>query len=166
MTGSEIDPLRPVAIPVLGILDTKHASQRAAAIAEAIGFSAHDCHEISLVVTELASNLLKHAKGGVIKIGAPHDDRRKGIRIESEDEGPGIVDIERALTDGYSTAGSLGEGLGAVNRMMDETEFIPRTPRGLHVICHRWIRPAPELFSTPRVGRQTRPTPRNKLTRG
>jgi Stage II sporulation protein E (SpoIIE) len=66
---------------------------------------------------------------------------RSGICIESQDSGPGIKDIEQALTDGYSTAGSLGIGLGAVNRLMDELELRSAPERGAHLVCHRWLRP-------------------------
>src|SRR5262249_34087610 len=61
------------------------------------------------------------------------------IQIESQDNGPGIADFERAVTDGYSTAGSLGNGLGAVNRLMDELQFHSLSP-GTRIICQRWLR--------------------------
>lgn len=106
-----------------------------------IGFAPVECEEIGLAVTELASNLTKHAGGGEIRLLAIEADSRVGIQIESEDNGPGISDVERAVTDGYSTAGSLGAGLGTVNRLMDELEFRARPhSAGLHVVCQRWLR--------------------------
>src|ERR1051325_2632046 len=110
-------------------------------VASKAGFSVTDCEEIVLVVSELVSNLIQHANGGMIRIEPVEAHGRTGIRIETEDHGPGIVDVEQALTDGYSTAGSLGIGLGTVNRLMDELEFYEQPKSGLRIVCHRWLRP-------------------------
>lgn len=69
-------------------------------------------------------------------------DDRKGIRIETEDSGPGIHDVEGAIADRYSTVGGLGTGLGTVNRLMDELEFSSAATGGLHLVCVRWVRPS------------------------
>jgi len=118
------------------------ASGAGKAFAAELGFTPIECEEISLAVTELASNLIKHAGGGVINLSLIEADGRVGIQIDSEDNGPGIPDAERAMADGFSTAKSLGDGLGAVNRLMDELEFHPRPLAGLHIICQRWVRPS------------------------
>jgi hypothetical protein len=83
---------------------------------------------------------------------------RVGIRIESEDFGPGIADVERALTDGFSTAGSLGFGLGTVNRLMDDLEVYSRSPTGVHLVSQRWMRPQRKEMRTEdlRFGAATR----------
>src|SRR5882724_10803956 len=85
--------------------DLIQAREAARQIASTVGFKPAECEEIALVVSELASNLIEHASGGTIRIGPLEPPERAGIRIESEDSGPGIPDIERALTDGFSTAG-------------------------------------------------------------
>jgi len=110
-------------------------------MAASIGFSAVECEEIVVATTELASNLVKHAGGGSIALTTVSAGGRSGICIESQDGGPGIADIEQALTDGYSTAGSLGIGLGAVNRLMDDLELRSESVTGAHLVCHRWRRP-------------------------
>src|SRR6185312_15282292 len=89
-------------------VDTQRAAECARSLAAAIGFPAHECEEIVVATTELASNLIKHAHGGSIDLSAASTAGRPGICIESQDRGPGISDLEQALTDGYSTAGSLG----------------------------------------------------------
>ncbi len=139
--------LPSLVVEVLQPVEVKRASNAAKNFAATLSFTLAECEEISLAVTELASNLIKHASGGVIKLNSLEMDGRVGIQIESEDTGPGIADAERALTDGYSTAGSLGAGLGAVNRLMDELEFRPRPCAGLHIICQRWQRPPVKSFS-------------------
>jgi hypothetical protein len=63
-----------------------------------------------------------------------------GIEIQSMDSGPGIANVEKAITDGYSTAGGLGVGLGTVNRLMDELEICSAPEGGLHLECRRWVR--------------------------
>jgi anti-sigma regulatory factor (Ser/Thr protein kinase) len=129
-----------VSVQVTRSVEVKHASNAARDFAATIRFTPAECEEISLAATELASNLVKHAGGGVIKLSSIEAQGRTGIQIESEDTGPGIVHTEEALTDGYSTTGSLGTGLGAVNRLMDELEFHNRPDNGLHILCQRWRR--------------------------
>src|SRR5262249_22570478 len=58
------------------------------------------------------------------------------------DQGPGIADVSKALTDGYSTAGGLGLGLGTVNRLMDEVQIGAGPCGGVHLVCRRWVRGA------------------------
>ncbi|HWB59256.1 MAG TPA: ATP-binding protein [Chthoniobacteraceae bacterium] len=134
--GMEMES-RSVAVSSQG--DIQRAAVAARAMAVSLGFAANECEEIALAATELASNLVKHAAGGVIRL-APAG-VLPGIRIESEDRGPGILDVEKALADGYTTAGSLGAGLGAVNRLMDELEFYSLSPNGIRIVCQRWRRP-------------------------
>jgi serine/threonine protein phosphatase PrpC len=79
------------------------------------------------------------------------------------DSGPGIADVERAMTDGFSTVGSLGYGLGAVNRLMDELEITSqgRGVGGTRIVCRRWSVPElPLVNSCPLdFGVATRPYP-------
>lgn len=138
-------------ISIQGPADTQRAGECARNIAASIGFSTLECEEIVVATRELASNLVKHAGGGSIAVTAVNGAGQPGIRIESEDSGPGIADIEQALTDGYSTVGSLGIGLGAVNRLMDELELHARSTRGTHIVCHRWLRPEPGPTPVPWV---------------
>ena len=72
---------------------------------------------MAIVATELARNLWKHAGGGVMLIGLFEDEIGAGVECLALDTGPGIVDVEAALRDGYSTAGTSGAGLGAVRRL-------------------------------------------------
>jgi anti-sigma regulatory factor (Ser/Thr protein kinase) len=111
-------------------------------VAASLGFPAEQVEQIGLVVTELATNLIKHAAGGRLQFNRVENGDRTGIEIQSIDRGPGIADIERALTDRYSTAGGLGLGLGTVNRLMDELEIHSTPGHGVHVVCRRWVRTA------------------------
>jgi anti-sigma regulatory factor (Ser/Thr protein kinase) len=121
--------------------DVRQAADSAAQFATTLGFTAEHCSEIHLVVIELAANLLRHAAHGVIRIGSITAGDRSGIEIESEDEGPGIADVEQALTDGFSTAKGLGLGLGTINRLMDDLEITSGPVAGVRIVCRRWVRP-------------------------
>ena len=151
--------MQPVSVAIVQLAQVKHAMHLARSYAGSIGFSSTDCDEIALVVSELGSNLVRHAKGGTIKLSQIEAAGRMGIRIETEDFGPGITDVERALTDGFSTAGSLGFGLGTVNRLMDDLEVYSRSPTGVHLVSQRWMRPQRKELRAEdlRFGAATRP---------
>jgi anti-sigma regulatory factor (Ser/Thr protein kinase)/serine/threonine protein phosphatase PrpC len=135
------NPVEPVACSVDGPADARRSTELAASFAALLGFPPADCAEIALVVAELASNVVQHASGGTVKLSRIEGSGHIGLQIESEDSGPGISDLEQAVTDGYSTAGSLGIGLGTVNRLTDELEAYSRPERGVRIVCQRWLRP-------------------------
>ncbi|TQQ81406.1 ATP-binding protein [Halonotius roseus] len=118
------------------------ARQAAESMAADIGFDESAVGEIGIVATELASNVRKHADSGELAVSKLSDGDRAGIRIESFDIGPGIVNVDAAFADGTSTAGSLGGGLGAVNRLMHQlTVAAPGEPDfGTKIVADRWIR--------------------------
>src|SRR5664280_2437884 len=110
------------------------------ALAESIGFDPAVCEEIALAMTELATNLIKHTQGGKLTLTPLADGGRIGLEIESHDSGPGIADVEQALADRFSTAGTHGTGLGAVNRLMDELDITSEHGRGTRIVCRKWVR--------------------------
>jgi anti-sigma regulatory factor (Ser/Thr protein kinase) len=91
--------------------------RRAAAVfAEQMGFNAEDTGRVGLVATEAATNLVKHAQGGEIVLTTVQEPEARAVEIVALDHGPGIRDMDIAMRDGFSTAGSLGGGLGAIRR--------------------------------------------------
>lgn len=84
--------------------------------------------ELAIVVTELATNLLKHAGGGHILATYRDDAEGAGLELLALDSGSGMTDVGRCMDDGYSTAGSPGNGLGAIARLADDVQdlFAPR----------------------------------------
>ncbi len=92
------------------------ARRQAATLADHNGFSATDTGRVALVATELGTNLVKHGRGGEMLIGAFEDGGGGGIELIALDRGPGISNVEACLRDGYSSAGTGGNGLGAVIR--------------------------------------------------
>jgi serine/threonine-protein kinase RsbT len=94
---------------------------------------------IVTAVSELATNLVFHAThGGRITLACrPHGDGHEVV-VVSEDDGPGISDLEQALVDGFSTNGGLGGGLPGVERLMDEFEIESKAGSGTRISCRKW----------------------------
>lgn len=104
------------AIAVREMSQTGQARRTAALLAERLGLDSEESGRVGIVVTEAATNLVKHGQGGEIVLGAARDDAR-GVEILAMDRGPGIRDLASAMRDGYSTSGSMGSGLGAIRRI-------------------------------------------------
>lgn len=130
----------PQVIEVLHHSNVDAARRAGKALAESIGFDPAAREEIALAVTELATNLIKHAQAGSLTLTPLADNGCVGLEMESRDSGPGIADVEQVLTDHFSTAGTRGTGLGAVNRLMDELDITSECGRGTHIVCRKWVR--------------------------
>ena len=122
--------------------DVNEARQKAQAMALAIGFDETASAEVALAVSEIGTNLLRHTKGGTLTLIPLVDGRRVGIQVISQDHGPGLADVEQALTDGFSTAGRLGYGLSMVDRLMDRLDIVsePGTSGGRRIAYTLWLR--------------------------
>jgi len=154
-------PIRQT-ITVAHLGDGTEAQRAAKAMGVSLGFDDRTVEEIAIVVSELASNLVKHAAGGTLTLSPLIEETRSGIEIEALDSGPGIASVEEAMRDGFSTAGSLGCGLGAVNRLMDQLEVSSQRGVGTRLVCRRWRREAlPTGALCPlEVGVASRPHPK------
>lgn len=141
MIQSPIDYPPPALIAVSHSSHVSEACQLAQAMARALGFGEAASAEVVLAVSELGTNLLRLAKGGTLTLSPLVDGGRIGMQVISQDRGPGIADVEPALTDGFSTASGLGDGLGPVNRLMDELGIMsePGTSGGTRIVCKRWL---------------------------
>jgi anti-sigma regulatory factor (Ser/Thr protein kinase) len=92
------------------------ARREVTSIARQHGFNEVDVGRVALVATELATNLIKHAREGEILVGSDEGADKDGIQILALDKGCGMADVRTCLAGGYSSAGTAGHGLGAVNR--------------------------------------------------
>jgi len=99
-------------------------------IAEKAGFGEEDGYRAGLVATELGTNLVKHAKNGEILVRAVSGPPRSELEVIAIDRGPGMTDILRSMSDGHSTSGSPGTGLGAIRRLADEFDIYSQPDRG------------------------------------
>ncbi len=110
----------------------------ASRVSSELGLSEHDCNKVATAVSELARNILKYAGTGEIQIEKIEQERRTGVEVTARDRGPGIVDVEAALQDHYSSSGTLGLGLPGIKRLMDEFEIESESGRGTKVTCRKW----------------------------
>lgn len=116
-------------------------------LAANLGFDAEDAGRAALVATEIGTNLVKHAGGGTLIAQKITSGGRLGLELLGLDKGPGIADLARCLRDGYSTGGSPGTGLGAMERMSQHFEIYSRPEQGTAVLAQLWPNsraPAPE----------------------
>jgi serine/threonine-protein kinase RsbT len=127
----------PRSIPITARVDAERARRQARLLATAVGLDDEAAACLAVATMELATNLVRYGRRGVITLSPISEARRTGVRLESQDEGPGIGDIARALTDGYSTGGGLGSGLPAVRRLMDTFE-LASSPRGTRIVACKW----------------------------
>jgi anti-sigma regulatory factor (Ser/Thr protein kinase) len=93
------------------------ARRAAVALANEMVFQETECGELAIVVTEVAKNILKHAQKGELILRSWQNSHENGIEIIALDRGAGMVNVKRCLEDGFSTAGSPGTGLGAIQRL-------------------------------------------------
>jgi serine/threonine-protein kinase RsbT len=104
----------------------------------AAGFSLVDQTKFITAASELARNTLLHGGGGQVNIIPFEQIGRKGLRLVFEDNGPGIPDIERALQDGYTTAGGLGLGLSGARRLSNEFAIESKVGQGTRITIAKW----------------------------
>jgi anti-sigma regulatory factor (Ser/Thr protein kinase) len=129
---------RPRALPVAEPPQVGAPRRRVAALAEALGLGATVAGRVALVVTETATNVVRHGGGGVLLARALARDGMPGIEILVLDRGPGIADIGEALRDGYSTGDTPGTGLGAVRRLSSVFDIHSRHGVGTAVLSRVW----------------------------
>lgn len=138
LSGSR--PCLPTAQDVAWLrIDEQSAVGRArrtvSALAERLGFPAARVAEIEIAVSELASNLSLHAKDGVLLVRSVHTERDVLVEVAAVDGGPGIADVDLALRDGHSTAGTLGIGLGAIHRLADAYDVFSSVGNGTVLVA-------------------------------
>jgi serine/threonine-protein kinase RsbT len=120
--------------------DVVRVRQLVRSVAVATNLSLVDQTKVVTAASELARNTLIYGGGGRAEVQVVSNSRRDGVRITFIDEGPGIGDVERAFTDGYSTGGGLGLGLSGARRLMDEFELETKIGQGTVVTAVKWQR--------------------------
>lgn len=129
---------RPLSLPIASELDIMKARQEVRAQAQILGFSLVDQTRITTAVSELVRNIVKYAVKGNIDIEVFENGSRKGLRIVCRDEGPGIPDIDLAMTEGYTTGKGLGYGLPGTKRLVDQFEIWSEVGKGTRVTIIKW----------------------------
>ncbi len=104
----------------------------------AAGFSLIDQTKMITAASELARNTLRYGGGGEAYMQKLLNGARRGVGLTFVDHGPGIADIPRALTDGYTTGGGMGLGLSGAKRLADEFELESAPGQGTTVRICKW----------------------------
>ncbi len=132
-----------VALPILETSQAGEARRTAVAFASRLGFNETERGKVGLVVTEVANNLVRHAQDGVLLLQALDKNGIAGVEILALDKGPGIDNISECLQDGFSTAGTSGNGLGAMMRLSAFFDIYSIPKVGTAILCHLWASPLP-----------------------
>jgi serine/threonine-protein kinase RsbT len=125
-------------VPVRSEQDIVLARQSVRKVAQEVGFGIVDQTKIVTAASELARNAVVYGLGGEMRWEALEDGRRKGLRLHFIDQGPGIEDVSRALTDGWTSGSGLGLGLSGAKRLVNEFEIETAPGRGTRVTITRW----------------------------
>jgi anti-sigma regulatory factor (Ser/Thr protein kinase) len=112
-----------ICLPVTELSHIAQARRTATKLAGNLGLSETDVGKVALIITELGMNLVKHAAQGQLLIRGLSQNDTNGIELLALDKGPGMTNVAACLRDGYSTAGSLGTGLGAIVRTASFSEI-------------------------------------------
>jgi serine/threonine-protein kinase RsbT len=120
--------------------DVVRVRQLVRTVAVDVKLSLVDQTKLVTAASELARNTLVYGGGGTVEVSRLENGRRKGIRIVFADRGPGIPDLDLALTDGYTTGGGLGLGLSGARRLVDEFDIDTRVGEGTSITVTKWCR--------------------------
>jgi serine/threonine-protein kinase RsbT len=105
------------------------------------GLSLVDQTKLVTAASELARNTLVYGGGGVARVEAVKSPNgRSGVKLQFADEGPGIPDLDLALTDGWTSGNGLGLGLSGARRLVDEFELDSKPGSGTSVTVVKWSR--------------------------
>jgi anti-sigma regulatory factor (Ser/Thr protein kinase) len=114
------------------------ARRSAAALSARAGLGDTERGAFAVIVTEAATNLARHAKDGLVLLRVIGDPPTAGVELLALDKSPGIRDVNRALSDGYSTMGTAGHGLGAIRRMASEFDIYSSPDAGTALLARIW----------------------------
>jgi serine/threonine-protein kinase RsbT len=125
-------------IPVLSSDDVVRVRQAVRGRAVAAGFSLVDQTKIVTAASEIARNTVEYGGGGALRLETLQNGARRGVRLTFTDQGPGIADIEKAMTDGYTSGSGLGLGLSGAKRLCNEFSLRSEPGKGTTVTLARW----------------------------
>lgn len=131
--------IEPATLPVRSGEDVVKVRQAVRSMAMDLGFSLVEQTKVVTAASELARNTLTYGGGGEVRLERLNEGpKRAGLRLTFEDRGPGIADIQLALTDGYTTGTGLGLGLNGARKLSHEFDIWSQPGVGTRVIITRW----------------------------
>lgn len=148
-----------VEVPIHSDRDVIEARRHGRSVAERQGFSPVEVTLITTAISEVARNIVVHAGHGQVAVDVVEVQGRRAVQVTARDEGPGIPDVDLAMTDGYSTRRGLGLGLPGVRRLMDEVELHSTAGGGTTVVLRKWQGTTTTRLSDLRPGPPADPPP-------
>jgi anti-sigma regulatory factor (Ser/Thr protein kinase) len=137
--------LHTIALLINDISMIGEGRRTATAFAARLGFDETERGKVGIIATEITTNLIKHAGGGELILRELNSSQGQGLEMLALDKGPGMSDIDRCMKDGFSTAGSPGNGLGAIERMSSFFDIYSQAGIGTGLLAQFW-RGTPRLL--------------------
>lgn len=135
-----MDVLKSESLPVRTPEDVVLVRTSVRKMAADLKFGIVDQTKVVTAASEIARNTLDYGRGGDLRMEALDNGLKRGLRLIFADRGPGIGDIDQALSDGFTTGNGMGLGLGGTRRLMDEFEIVSRLNEGTIVTITKWSR--------------------------
>jgi serine/threonine-protein kinase RsbT len=125
-------------LPLRNEHDIVLARQHVRRLTQELGFSLVDQTKMVTAASELARNAVIYGRGGVVRSELLSDGARRGLRLHFVDEGPGIDNLQQAMTDGWTSGSGLGLGLSGAKRLVNEFDVETAVGEGTRVTVTRW----------------------------
>ncbi|MFH8462813.1 ATP-binding protein [Streptomyces sp. NPDC017991] len=130
----------PQVHPIARSGDLVHIRQAIRGLSQKCRLSLVDQTKMITAASELARNTLIYGGGGTVSSGLVSANGKRGVAAVFEDSGPGIADVEQAMTDGWTSGGGLGLGLSGARRLVDDFELVTAPGEGTTVTIIKWVR--------------------------
>jgi serine/threonine-protein kinase RsbT len=127
-----------IRVPLREESDVVMARRCARELAVREGLPRSAVEALAIAISEVALNVVEHARAGEIVLRVVRDRGRRGIMVVARDEGPGISDVDQAMQDGYTTANGLGLGLSSARRLVSEFAIESAVGNGTVVTMTQW----------------------------
>ena len=124
--------------PLRSEYDIVLARQTVRKLTQDLGFSLVDQTKMVTAASELARNAYVHGRGGTLLWEIVERDARRGLKLRFADEGPGIPNLDLAMTDGWTSGTGLGLGLSGARRLVNDFEIDSKVGAGTRVTIVRW----------------------------
>jgi serine/threonine-protein kinase RsbT len=125
-------------MPLLGERDIVMSRQQVRKLTQQVAFSLVDQTKMITAASELSRNTVVYGGGGEMRWEIVQQGIRTGLRLWFEDKGPGIPDVDLALTDGWTSGSGMGVGLSGSKRLVNEFEIRTAVGEGTCVTVARW----------------------------
>lgn len=134
------NPALDIRLEIRSTIDIVTARQQGRELAMELGFPASEITLIAAAISEIARNILDHAKRGEVIFNIASKGSNRCLQVVAQDEGPGIPDVARAMQYGYSSRGGLGVGLPGAKWLMDDFEIESVIGKGTKITMRKWLK--------------------------